>query len=141
MAVSVPINFLSEPTPADFLAPVSVDGGAVRRLLGKPESLPQVKIDISEDDSAYSIRVEIPDAEQMEIKASIEGNVVLVSARIRREKKEEDGGVVISCARYFVNVARRFALSQPFNRGKAYAKDEAGSWVLTLPKRLAGNLR
>ena len=105
--------------------------GAVR---GLPEE-PQIKMDVSEDDGSYRVKAEIPGVDKNDIKVSIDGNQVSISAEVKREKEEKKGETVIRSERYYGNQYRSFTLQSDIDEGKADAKYENGVLVLTLPKK------
>jgi len=106
-----------------------------RRLMrGLPEE-PQIKMDVSEDDGSYRVKAEIPGVDKNDIKVSIDGNQVSISAEVKREKEEKKGETVIRSERYYGNQYRSFTLQSDIDEGKADAKYENGVLVLTLPKK------
>jgi len=64
------------------------------------EAISPIKIDITEDDKAYTIRAEIPGVKKEDIKAQVNGNVVSISAETKQKKetkeKKEEGRVICS---------------------------------------------
>jgi len=103
-------------------------------LVSEPE-LPSIKIDAKEDDKAYTIMAEIPGAKKEDIKLSVEGGAVTISAEVKREKEEKSGERVIRSERYFGQVSRSFTLPLAVDEAGAQAKYEDGVLKLTLPKR------
>ena len=53
------------------------------------EAISPIKIDITEDDKAYTIRAEIPGVKKEDIKAQVNGNVVSISAETKRKKRQK----------------------------------------------------
>jgi len=103
---------------------------------GLPEE-PQIKMDVSEDDKAYRVKAEIPGVNKEDIKVSIDGNRVSISAEVKKEKEEKKGEKVIRSERYYGSQFRGFSLGQAVDEGKAQAKYEDGVLELTLPKKEA----
>lgn len=114
---------------------------ALRPMLGQLESQPQMRIDVTEDEKAYTIKAEIPGARKEDLKVSIDGNLVSISAEVKKEKEEKKGETVIRRERYQGSVSRSFTLPQTVNEDKAQAKYENGVLVLTLPKKPGANAR
>jgi len=45
---------------------------------------PEIRVDLSENDTAYSVRAEIPGAKKDDIKVQVDGNRVSISAKPRK---------------------------------------------------------
>ena len=109
-----------------------------RGFLVKPvvrEMQPAIKVDVSEDDKAYTVRAEIPGVGKEDIKVSVEGNEVSISAEVKKEKEEKEGKKVIRSERYYGKVFRSFALDHDMDPDAAKAKYSDGVLELTLPKK------
>ena len=106
------------------------------RLGTETEAAPQMKIEVKEDDNAYSVHAEIPGAKKEDIKVDVDGNIVSVSAEVRQEKEEKEGERVIRSERYYGTVSRSFSLDQDVDEGAAQAKYADGVLELTLPKKV-----
>ena len=96
---------------------------------------PQIKMDVSEDDKAYHVKAEIPGVRKDDIKVSIDGDRVSISAELRKEKEEKQGETVIRSERYYGSQFRGFSLQQAVDAGRSEARYENGVLELTLPKR------
>lgn len=96
---------------------------------------PQMRLDVSEDDKAYTVKAEIPGVRKEDIKVSVDGNQVSISAEVKQEKEEKEGTKVIRSERYFGSVARSFSLACEVDESGAQAKYDNGVLVVTLPKR------
>lgn len=46
----------------------------------------QIKLDVSEDDKAYSVHAEIPGVKKEDIHVTIDGSQVAISAEVKNEK-------------------------------------------------------
>lgn len=101
---------------------------------GGPE-VPEIRMDVSEDDKAYRVKAEIPGVRKEDIKVSVDGNQVSISAEVRREKEEKKGEAVIRSERYYGTQYRGFTLDRDVDQGKAEAKYENGVLELVLPKK------
>jgi HSP20 family protein len=98
-------------------------------------SEPSIKLDVSEDDKAYTVKAEIPGMKKEDIEVSIDGNQVSISAEVKREKEEKEGEKVIRSERYFGRQFRSFSLGQEVSSEQATADYKDGVLTLTLPKK------
>lgn len=96
---------------------------------------PQIKIDVAEDDKAYTVKAEIPGVKKEDIDVSVDGNLVSLSAEVKSEKEEKEGKKVVRRERYYGSVSRTFTLGRDVDINKAEAKYEDGVLRLTLPKK------
>jgi HSP20 family protein len=99
------------------------------------QSAPEVKIDVSEDDKAYTVHAEIPGVKKDDIKVQVEGNQVSISAEVKEEKEEKKDQKVLRSERYYGKVYRSFTLGQEMDQNAAKAKYSDGVLELTLPKK------
>jgi len=105
------------------------------RFEGQPEV--QIKIDVSEDDKAYTVHAEIPGVKKEDIHVTIDGNQVAISAEVKNEKEVKEGGKVLRSERYYGKVSRAFTLGQDVDEASAQAKYDNGVLELRLPKQVA----
>ncbi len=105
------------------------------RFEGQPEV--QIKMDVSEDDKAYTVHAEIPGVKKEDIHVTIDGNQVAISAEVRNEKEVKEGEKVLRSERYYGKVSRAFTLGQDVDEAAAQAKYNNGVLDLTLPKKKA----
>ena len=96
---------------------------------------PEMKMDLTEDDKCYYVKLEIPGMKKEDIHIAIDGNDVSVSAEMRREKEEKKGETVLRSERYYGRWNRSFALDSPVDESRAEAKYADGVLMLTLPKK------
>jgi len=101
-----------------------------------PEA-PQIKMDVSEDDKAYRVKAEIPGVNKEDVKVSIDGNQVSISAEMKKEQEEKKGEKIIRSERYYGSQFRGFTLQHDIDQGKAEAKYQDGILELMLPKKEA----
>lgn len=122
----------------DFFRDVA-PGFYVRPLHG--DALPQpsqIRIDVKEDDAAYSVQAELPGVPKEDIQVSIDGAVVTLRAEVRQHDEKKDGEKLLRSERYFGAVARSFQLPMEVDAAKAKAKYDNGVLTLALPKKLEG---
>lgn len=125
-----------DPFGEDFLK-----GFALRPVFRQPEGEPQIRLDVSEDDKTYTVKAEIPGVKKEDIKVSIDGNQVSISAEVKKEKEEREGKRLIRSERYYGSVSRSFSLAQDVDQASAQAKYNDGVLMLTLPKKAGGAAR
>lgn len=101
---------------------------------GGMDAAPRIRMDLAETDQAYTIKAEVPGARKEDIKVSIDGNQVSISAEVKREKEQSDENTVRS-ERYYGQQFRSFLLAQEVDDKKAVAKYDNGILELTLPKK------
>ncbi len=128
-----PFSELRDPFSDDFFK-----GFALRPVYRLMEGEPQVRLDLSEDDKNFFVKAEIPGVNKDDIKVSVDGNQVSVSAEVRKEKEEKQGARLIRSERYYGSVSRSFTLDENVDQSAAQAKYENGVLQLTLPKKHNG---
>ncbi|MFZ5523951.1 MAG: Hsp20/alpha crystallin family protein [Pseudomonadota bacterium] len=101
----------------------------------------QIRLDISEDDKAYSVHAEIPGVKKEDIHVNIDGSQVAISAEVKNEKEVKDGEKLLRSERYFGKVSRTFVLDQDVDEEAAQAKYTDGVLELRLPKRSGSKAR
>ena len=110
-------------------------GFFVRPVLFEGQPQMQIKMDLKEDDKAYTVHADIPGVKKEDIHVSIEGNQVSISAETKIEKDEKKGEKVLRSERYVGKVARSFTLAHDVDEAGAQAKYSDGVLELTLPKK------
>lgn len=128
-----PFSELRDPFSDDFFK-----GFALRPVYRMMEGEPQMRLDLSEDDRHFFVKAEIPGVRKEDIKVSVDGNQVSVSAEVKKEKEEKEGSKVIRSERYYGSVARSFTLGENVDQSAAQAKYEDGVLQLILPKKPNG---
>jgi HSP20 family protein len=116
-----------------FLRPMRVEAPG--------EQAVRIKMDVKEDDKAYTVHAEMPGVRKEDIQVSIEGNQVSIAAEVKREKEEKQGEKVLRSERYYGRVYRAFSLAQDVDQEAARAKFDNGVLELTLPKKAASATR
>jgi len=109
------------------------------RFEGQPDV--QVRMDVSEDDKAYTVHAEIPGVKKEDIHVTIDGDQVAISAEVKNEKEVKEGEKVLRSERYYGKVSRVFTLGQEVDEATALAKYDSGVLELTLPKKAAAASR
>ena len=119
-------DFFKDFAPAFYVRPLHGDA------LPEPS---QIKIDVKEDDAAYTVHAEVPGVPKEDINVSIDGNVVSLRAEVRQHDQKKDGEKLLRSERYYGAVARSFQLPVEVDAAQARARYDNGVLVLTLPKK------
>lgn len=114
-------------------------GFGMRPLMREFEREPSMKMDVSEAEGSYMVKAEIPGVNKDDIHISVEGNMVSISAEVKKEKEEKKGENVIRSERYFGKVSRSFTLANEVDSDKVQAKYADGVLEVTIPKKSKGN--
>jgi len=109
-----------------FVRPVRYPGG---------EMPAQIKMDVKEDDQAYTVHAEIPGVNKEDIHVHVEGDSVSIAAEVHRESERKEGEKVLHSERYYGKVFRSFTLGQDVDEAGAKPKFDNGVLELTLPKK------
>ncbi|RFC39139.1 MAG: heat shock protein Hsp20 [Candidatus Nitrotoga sp. LAW] len=110
-------------------------GFGMRPFSMETESPSLIKIDLTENDTTYTVRAEIPGMKKEDVKVQVDGNRVSISAETKQEKEEKEGDRVICRECYQGSSYRSFTLGSDVDESKAQAKFENGVLELTLPKK------
>ena len=101
------------------------------------EAAPQIKLDVDESDAEYIVKAEIPGVRKEDIDVRIDGNLVTLSAEVKKESEEKKGSRVLRSERQYGFASRSFTLASAVDDAKADAKYANGVLTLKLPKRAA----
>ena len=122
-----------DPFKGMFLRPVRLDTDALPDL--------QIKLDVTESADGYQVSADIPGVKKDDIKISVDGNVVRISAEVKKEAEEKKGDQVLRSERYYGLLERSFSLDSDIDEGKVEAKYADGVLKLKLPKKAASAAR
>ncbi|WP_175948328.1 Hsp20/alpha crystallin family protein [Burkholderia pyrrocinia] len=103
-------------------------------LADEPD-LSSMKIDVTENDNAYTVNAELPGVAKDDIDVQVTGNTVSINAKIERNNEQKDGERVIRRERYSGAISRSFSLSAEIDDANATATYQDGVLSLTLPKK------
>ena len=106
-----------------------------------PAGAAQFRVDVSENEKAYTLRAEIPGVKKDDISITIDGDTVAISAEVRNEKEVKNGDRVLRSERHYGKVYRAFTLGQAVEETGAAAKYADGVLELTLPKKAAAQAK
>jgi HSP20 family protein len=120
----------------DFFRDVA-PGFYVKPLHGDNLPTPaQIKVDVKESDSAYTVHAEVPGVAKEDIHVSLDGNVVTLRAEVKQQDTQTKDEKVLRSERYFGAVSRSFQLPMDIDQSTAKAKYDNGVLTLTLPKKI-----
>lgn len=111
--------------------------GMFRALRGGPDTEFAFKVDVTESDKDYTVVAEIPGARKEDIQVSVERGTVLISAKVEKASKENEGERVIRRERCIGSMQRAFTLDTNVDESKVDASYQDGVLRLVLPKREA----
>ncbi len=97
----------------------------------------QIKVDLKENEKAYTVHAEIPGVKKDDIHVAVDGNLVTISAEIKNEKEVNQDEKTIFSERYYGKVSRSFSLTQDVDEATSEAKYNDGVLELTLQKKIA----
>jgi HSP20 family protein len=101
----------------------------------------QIKVDVTENEKAYTMQADIPGVNKEDINVAIDGNQVAISAEVKRENEAREGTRVLRTERYYGKAYRSFALGQEVDETTAEARYANGVLQLVLPKKAAQSAR
>jgi HSP20 family protein len=106
----------------------------------KPVSFPsgtevKIKVDVKEDDKAYTVHAEIPGVKKEDIQVDIDGASVSVRAEVKQEKEEKQGEKTVYSERSYGMASRSFQLPGEVDAKGAKAEYKDGMLNLVLPKK------
>lgn len=105
------------------------------------ESTPRIRIDLAEQNGSYAVRAEIPGVRRDDIDVRIDGNLVTISAEVKKDWEEKKEGRMLRTERQYGYASRSFTLANPVDETRADAKYENGILELTLPKKAAASTK
>jgi len=116
-------------------------GFFVRPVNFEPAVPVQLRVDVTENDTGYVVRAEIPGVKKEDINVGIDGNQVEINAEVKHEKEAKDGEKVLRSERYYGKVYRAFALGQDVDENSTQARYADGILELKLPKKAAKSVK
>lgn len=120
-----------------FMRPIKTTGLST-------ESLGEIRVDLNESDKSYEVSAELPGAKKEDIRVTIDGNYVSISAEVRRESEEEKkkkGERTVVKELFYGSATRGFSLPHEVDEKAAVAKFENGILKLSLPKKQEASSR
>ncbi|WP_028454863.1 Hsp20/alpha crystallin family protein [Chitinilyticum litopenaei] len=97
----------------------------------------QIRVDVKEDDKAYTVHAELAGVKKEDIRVHVDGDVVTINAEVKQETESRDGDRLLRCERYIGQVSRSFRLGQEVDEAATSASYQDGVLELLLPKKPA----
>lgn len=97
--------------------------------------LSSIKLDVTESETAYSVKAELPGVEKNDIDVHVDGPAVTINAKVERSKEQKDGERLIRRERYSGAFSRSFTLANAIDESNVTAEYKDGVLSLTLPKK------
>lgn len=94
-------------------------------------------LDLSESDTAYTVKLDMPGVAKEDIQVSVDGRRVTVQSESKKEEEKKEGDRVVYRERSVQSYSRSFTLPSDVDEGSSAAKLENGVLTLTLNKRAA----
>jgi len=116
--------------------------GLFRSFVARPsafdaEPVAKARMDVTEDEAAYTVHAEIPGVKKDDIQVTIDGNQVAITAEVKHNQEDKQGEKVLRSERYYGKVHRAFSLAQEVDEAASEARYTDGVLELRLPKRAA----
>lgn len=92
-------------------------------------------LDVAESDRAYTVKLEMPGVKKEDVKVTIDGKRVSVSAQSESAEEKKEGDRIVYRERSVASYSRSFTLPVEMDQAGASAKLEHGVLTLELPKR------
>ena len=105
------------------------------------EPAAKARMDVTEDEAAYTVHAEIPGVKKDDINVTIDGNQIAITAEVKHSHDDKQGEKVLRSERYYGKVYRAFSLAQEVDEGAAEAKYTDGVLELRLPKKAAASAK
>jgi HSP20 family protein len=99
----------------------------------------KMKVDVKEDDKAFTIKAEIPGVKKEDIQIDVNHDLVSLRAEVKREKEEKKDEKVVYSERSYGMQSRSFTLPVEVDAKGAKAEYKDGVLSLTLPKKANGS--
>ena len=116
--------------------------GLFRSFIARPsafdaELVAKARMDVTEDEAAYTVHAEIPGVKKDDIQVTIDGNQVAITAEVKHNREDKQGEKVLRSERYYGKVHRAFSLAQEVDEAASEARYTDGVLELRLPKKAA----
>lgn len=94
----------------------------------------RIRMDVTETDQGYLVKAEMPGFKKEDVKVSIDGDQITISAATDQDEQKVEGSTLCR-ERYRGQYYRTFTLPQAVDEGTASATCHDGVLELTLPKK------
>lgn len=117
-------------------------GFYIRPLHGDPLPSPsQIKVDVKENETAYTVHAEVPGVAKEDIQVAIDGNMVSLRAEVVQKDEQTRDDKLLRSERFYGAVERSFQLPMEIDSAQAKARYDNGVLTLTLPKKQGAQTR
>ena len=117
-------------------------GFYIRPLHGDPLPSPsQIRIDVKENEAAYTVHAEVPGVAKEDIQVAIDGNLVSLRAEVSQKDEQTRDDKLLRSERFYGAVERSFQLPMEIDSTLAKARYDNGVLTLTLPKKQGAQTR
>ena len=106
------------------------------RFEGAPTPV-TIKMDVFETETGYLVHSEMPGVKKEDIDVAIEGNLVTITAEVKRDWEKKEGDRLLRGERYFGNIYRSFTLPAELDESVCEAKYDNGVLELKLIRKAA----
>ena len=113
----------------------------VRPFAAPQEGELSIRLDVKEDDKAFTVKADIPGVRKEDIQVDIDDDRVSVSAEVKKEKEEKKGEKTVYSERSYGMVSRSFSLPTAVDAKDAKAEYKDGVLRLVLPKKSNGSAK
>lgn len=128
-----------------FLVPVARSAAdlsrSLDRLFSAETALRSPSLDVAETEGSYNVSIDLPGVAKDDVKITIDGRRVDVSAQTQREDTKKEGERVIYRERSSQSFARSFTLPEEVDQDASQAKLDNGVLSLALAKKRAAAAR
>jgi HSP20 family protein len=111
-----------------------------RSLLREFDEMPEMRIDLAEDEHNFFVTADLPGMDKDAISVAADGNLITISAETSRETERKEEKRLVT-ERYSGRCYRSFSLPVDVDQARAEAHYEKGVLKLTLPKKSNGESR
>jgi HSP20 family protein len=128
-----------------FIVPVARSSSDLSRsfdrlfdsAFGAETALRSPSLDVAETDGGYNVSIDLPGVAKDDVKITIDGRRVNISAQTQREETKKEGERVIYRERAASSFARSFTLPEEVDQDASQAKLDSGVLLLSLAKKRA----
>ena len=106
------------------------------RFEGAPTPV-MIKMDVFETENGYLVHSDMPGVKKEDIDVAIEGNLVTITAEVKRDWEKKEGDRLLRSERYFGNIYRSFTLPAELDESVCAAKYDNGVLELKLIRKAA----
>jgi len=110
--------------------------GNIETLWPRGDGFVRAAMDVSEDDKAYTVSVELPGLDERNVNVSVKGDMLVIEGEKQQEKEEKGKDHYLS-ERSYGAIKRSFTLPADVDAAKVMAQFIKGVLTVTLPKNAA----